>query len=75
MFNTKDNTYGDLREKSIEQWLEGMSLHEDISVRGGVKVTKSYISDLKKTIVMLEEKNTLKDHYLKKLKESKDQML
>ena len=35
----EDNTYNDLRENSIRQWLEDMSRHEDVAVRGGVKVT------------------------------------
>jgi len=50
-----------------------MSRHDDIEVRGGTQVTKGYIEDLKKAIIMLEEKNTLKDKYLKKLKMAKDQ--
>lgn len=72
MFGKKDTTYDEVRDKSISQWLEGMSQHEDIEVRGGVKVTKDYMDDLKKTISMLEEKNALKDKYLKKLMD-KDQ--
>ena len=71
MFGEKDKTYDELRDKSINQWLDGMSQHEDVEVRGGVKVTKDYMDDLKKTIIMLEEKNTLKDKYLKKLKRLK----
>ena len=31
----EDNTYNDLRENSIRQWLEDMSRHEDVAVRGG----------------------------------------
>lgn len=38
---------------------------------GGVKVTTEYIDDLKKKIAMLEEKNQLKDEYLKKMKAEK----
>ena len=30
----EDNTYNDLRENSIRQWLEDMSRHEDVAVRG-----------------------------------------
>ena len=44
----EDNTYNDLRENSIRQWLEDMSRHEDVAVRGGVKVTAEYLKDLKK---------------------------
>lgn len=65
----EDNTYNDLRENSIRQWLEDMSRHEDVAVRGGVKVTAEYLEDLKKQIRQLEEKCALKDAYLKKMKE------
>ena len=47
----EDNTYNDLRENSIRQWLEDMSRHEDVAVRGGVKVTAEYLEDLKKQSV------------------------
>ena len=66
----EDNTYNDLRENSIRQWLEDMSRHEDVAVRGGVKVTAEY---LKKQIRQLEEKCALKDAYLKKMKEKAGQ--
>ena len=46
----EDNTYNDLRENSIRQWLEDMSRHEDVAVSGGVKVTAEYLEDLKKQI-------------------------
>ena len=65
----EDNTYNEIREKSIRQWLVEMSDHEDIAVRGGVRVTLDYLDDLKKQIAQLEEKNALKDQYLKKMKE------
>ena len=34
--NIEDNTYNDIREKSLMQWLDDMSKHEDIAVRGGI---------------------------------------
>ena len=46
-----------------------MSGHEDVAVRGGVKVTQEYLEDLKRQIRELEEKCALKDAYLKKMKE------
>ena len=67
----EDNTYNDLRENSIRQWLEDMSRHEDVAVR--VKVTAEYLEDLKKQIRQLEEKCALKDAYLKKMKEKAGQ--
>ncbi len=68
MFFKEDNTFFEIREKSVEQWLQEMSEHEDIAVRGGVKATREYIEDLKKQISVLEEKSALKDEYLKKLR-------
>ncbi len=69
MFTTPDNTFKDLREKSVEQWLEDMGNHQDMVVHGGVKVTREYIEGLKKQIEFLEEKCQMKDQYLKKLKQ------
>lgn len=68
MFIKDDNTYNDIREKSVRQWLDEISNHDDVAVRGGVKVTQDYIDYLEKKISRLEEKNTLKDEYLKKMK-------
>lgn len=68
MFIKEDNTYNDIREKSIRQWLDEMSKHEDIAVRGGVKVTREYIDYLKRQIELLEEKNKLKDDFLRRMK-------
>lgn len=73
MLIPEDNTYNEIREKSVRQWLQEMSAHEDIAVRGGVKVTTEYLEELKRQIAVLEEKNALKDTYLKKLKVAKTQ--
>ncbi len=48
MFNREDNTYNEIREKSLFQWLDEMEKHEDIAVRGGVKLTREYIQHLKR---------------------------
>ena len=32
--NIEDNTYNDIREKSLMQWLDDMEKHEDVAVRG-----------------------------------------
>ncbi len=71
MFVKEDNTYNEIREKSIRQWLQEMSVHEDVAVRGGVKVTEDYLNYLKAQIQELERKNKLKDEYLKKMREKK----
>lgn len=68
MMIKEDNTYNDIREKSIMQWLDEMSRHDDVAVRGGVKVTSDYIIYLKGEIEKLKDKNRLKDAYLKKMK-------
>ena len=38
MFTKEDNTYNDIREKSLLQWLDEMEQHEDIAVRSGSKL-------------------------------------
>lgn len=67
MFNREDNTYNEIREKSLFQWLDEMEEHEDIAVRGGVKLTREYIQHLKDENKRLEEQNNLKNEYLKKV--------
>ncbi len=71
MFIKDDKTFDALREKSVLKWLEDLKTHSDIEVRGGVEITTEYIEDLKKQIVRLEEKNLLKDKYLKKMKSNR----
>ena len=66
MFMNEDNTYNDIRERSLLQWLDEMERHEDVAVRGGVKLCREYIQYLKQKNVKLEEENELKSTYLKK---------
>ena len=67
MFIKEDNTYNDIREKSLLQWLEDIENHEDIVVRGGVKLCREYMQHLKEQNKRLEEENELKNTYLKKM--------
>lgn len=60
IFGTEDNTYNDIREKSLMQWLDEMSEHEDIAVRGGVKLAREYVQHLNDEIARLESENELK---------------
>lgn len=69
MWTTEDNTYNEIRRRSVEQWLTEMEMHEDLTVRGGVKVTREYIEHLQGKIEKLEEENKLKNQYLKKASE------
>lgn len=65
--NIEDNTYNDIREKSLMQWLDDMSKHEDIAVRGGVKLAREYYYYLKAENDRLKEESRLKSEYLKKV--------
>ena len=67
-WNIKDNTYNDIREKSLMQWLDEMSVHEDIAVRGGVKLAKEYMQHLKDENEKLQDEIELRNKYLKKIK-------
>lgn len=67
MFLQEDNSYNDIRQKSLNQWLDEMEKHEDIAVRGGVKLTREYIQYLNDEINRLKEENALKNEYLKKM--------
>lgn len=69
MFEKQDTTYNDIREKSLEQWLKDMEKHEDVAVRGGVKLTRDYVKHLQDEIKRLQDENELKNQYLKKTRE------
>lgn len=71
MFTREDRTFDNLRENSVKQWLEEMSQHEDLAVRGGVRVTVDYINHLQREIERLKESNELKKQFLKRMKENK----
>ena len=47
MFIKEDTTYNDIREKSLMSWLDEMEEHEDIAVRGGVRLCREYMQYLK----------------------------
>ena len=67
MFFKEDNSYNDIREKSLNQWLDEMSQHQDVAVRGGVKLAREYMQYLNDQIKKLKEENQLKNTYLKKM--------
>ena len=68
MFIKEDNTYNEIREKSLLQWLEEMEQHEDIAVRGGVKLCREYMQHLKDKNEKLKQEIELKNTYLKKVR-------
>lgn len=67
MFFKEDNTYNDIREKSLMSWLDEMEHHEDVAVRGGVRLTRDYVEYLKQQNQVLKEQAKLREEYLKKL--------
>lgn len=67
MFYKEDNSYNDIRERSLLQWLDEMEQHEDVAVRGGVKLAREYVKHLQDEIKKLQEENELKNSYLKKM--------
>jgi len=67
MFIREDNTYNDIREKSLLQWLDEMEQHEDIAVRGGVRLCRDYMKHLMDENEKLKQENELKNTYLKKM--------
>ena len=71
MFQIEDNTFRDLRERSLLKWLEDMEKHEDMDVRGGVRLCRDYIQYLKDENTRLKELNELKNTYLKRLSTEK----
>lgn len=68
MFTRPDNTYNDIRERSLLQWLDEMEQHPDIAVHGGVKLAREYLQHLKMEISRLESENQLKAQYMKQYK-------
>lgn len=68
MIIKEDNTYNDIREKSLNQWLNDIENHDDVIVRGGVKLCKDYIQHLIDENAKLKEECELKNQYLKKVK-------
>ncbi len=71
MFIKEDNTYNDIREKSLMQWLSEMEKHGDVAVRGGVKLCREYIEHLKMQNDNLKHEIGLKNEYLKKMSKRK----
>ena len=67
MFRMEDNTFRDLRERSLMQWLEEMEAHKDMTVHGGVRLCREYIQSLKDENLRLKDQNQLTQSYLRKL--------
>ena len=66
MWIKEDNTFNDIRKRSVEQWLNDIEDNADLVVRGGVKVIREYIEYPESEIERLKDENNLKNTYLKK---------
>lgn len=69
MYFSEKSEFNTIREKSLYQWLDEMEKHDDVAVRGGVKLTREYVQYLQNQIEKLKSENELKAQYMKKLKE------
>lgn len=66
---TEDNTYNDIREKSLMQWLDEIEKHDDLAVRNGTRLARDYFGYLKAENARLKEEIELRNAYMKKIKE------
>ncbi|MDO5517914.1 MAG: hypothetical protein Q4F66_10185 [Clostridium sp.] len=71
MIIKEDNTYNEMKGRTILNWLNGQIEAGDKINSSGAKVTLEYIDYLNRKIKALEDKNALKDEYLKKIKQSR----
>ena len=67
MLIPEDNTYNDIRRKSLMQWLDEMEKHDDVAVRCGVRLARDYVEYMQSKLDEEEKKGRLKDVYLKKV--------
>ncbi len=67
MFLKEDNTYNEIRRRSLQQWLDELEQHEDVAVRGGVRLCRDYMQFLMQENENLKRENERKNEYLKKM--------
>lgn len=70
----EDNTYNDIREKSLMQWLNQVRAEGSYIDSCGAKLAMEYIDYLEKKICLLEEKSKLKDEHMRKMKQKMVEM-
>lgn len=73
MFLQEDNTFHEIRRRSLLQWLDEMEQHEDVAVRGGVRLCREYMQFLMDENEHLKSENQRKNQYLKKMAKQKRQ--
>ena len=67
MFKNTDNTFNEIRSRSLLKWLEDMENHDDVEVRGDVRLCREYMKYLMDENKRLKDENELKNSYLKKM--------
>ncbi len=70
----EDNTFHEIREKSLMSWLKQVRAEGNFEDASGAELAMDYIQFLQDKIVKLEEKNRLKERYLKQLKQKLDDL-
>lgn len=68
MFFKEDNTYNEMRESSMKQWLGELLEGDDKVNKYGAKLTLEYLDYLDKKMKELEKQNALRDEFLKRMK-------
>lgn len=63
----KDNSFNDIRYKSLMKWLDEIEQDENIAISGGVTLAREYIQHLLDENQSLRNENELKKKYMKKL--------
>ncbi len=67
----RDNSYNDIRYKSLMKWLDDIEKDENIAVSGGVTLARDYIQYLIDENKSLRNENELKKKYMQKIIASK----
>lgn len=67
----EDNTYNEIREKSLMSWLNEVQEKGSYNDACGAKLAIEYIQSLQEKIRILEEKNQMKDRFLRQMKEKR----
>lgn len=65
----EDNTYNDIREKSLMSWLKQVRAEGSYIDSCGAKLAMEYMQYLEDRIQKLERKNALMESHMRKLKQ------
>lgn len=65
----EDNTYNDIREKSLMSWLKQVQAEGSYIDACGAKLAIEYVQYLEDKITRLERKNALMESHMRKMKQ------